>query len=580
MPTKETIFDNIEQYDAEDLVAYIKQGIVTPEELEDSENTGGYYDAKKRKKVRELLSNAEPNDWANAKETNTVDSYQEYINTNPNGPHVKEALNLIDDLNWANAKKYNTIEAYKNYLKENEDGKYRDKAREAIEQLENGIKDGSDKEIWDRVDKNSIGSLTEFIKNYPDNRFVEEAKKMLNQLHSGGYIRYDIQSLLDEIRNAGPDKEYTIIKKALDDKSKNIDIDDILDVIEDDNNVFSANSLKRLIEDGYLIYQDLEDIGISRDFVERLAQSITSTVFQTSTQPLNSTLNSTEIYFWGIPSSGKTCALGAILSVAGNGKIAKSMSPISDCQGYDYMNRLPQCFSSNNDVIVLPGGTPVLASYEMLFELHDEKDQKHPITCVDIAGEIIRCMYKKNAGLLLGQDRDLALSRITNLLLGNDFEGKKLANRSENRKIHFFVIEYGAHNRLYEGLQQRQYLGGVIEYIKQYKIFAKKTDAIYIIVTKADKTKADPGSKRDAILKKYIEDQYQSFYNGLKNLCKCYQINGGNVEILPFSLGEVCFQNFCKLNPKDAENIVRTILDRSFSVKTGKLGWLETILKG
>ena len=33
----------------------------------------------------------------------------------------------------------------------------------------------------------------------------------------------------------------------------------------------------------------------------------------------------TEVYFWGIPSSGKSCALGAILSSAKSGKVARSM---------------------------------------------------------------------------------------------------------------------------------------------------------------------------------------------------------------------------------------------------------------
>lgn len=59
----------------------------------------------------------------------------------------------------------------------------------------------------------------------------------------------------------------------------------------------------------------------------------------------------------------------------------------SDCQGFDYMNRLPQCFLSNGTVCVLPEGTPTMSTYEMGFDLTDQKGLVHPITCIDFAGE-------------------------------------------------------------------------------------------------------------------------------------------------------------------------------------------------
>ena len=38
MPTKDEIFDNISSYTADQIVGFIKQGIVSSLELEDSEN--------------------------------------------------------------------------------------------------------------------------------------------------------------------------------------------------------------------------------------------------------------------------------------------------------------------------------------------------------------------------------------------------------------------------------------------------------------------------------------------------------------------------------------------------------------
>ena len=40
MPSKEELFDNISRYTAEQIVGFIKQGVVSVLELEDPENTG------------------------------------------------------------------------------------------------------------------------------------------------------------------------------------------------------------------------------------------------------------------------------------------------------------------------------------------------------------------------------------------------------------------------------------------------------------------------------------------------------------------------------------------------------------
>lgn len=103
---------------------------------------------------------------------------------------------------------------------------------------------------------------------------------------------------------------------------------------------------------------------------------------------------STEIYFWGIPSSGKSCALGAILSVAASGRIAKSMDPDTSSQGYGYMTKLIDLFQ-NGEIGTLLEGTPVDSFYEMGFDLVDKENRIHPITCIDMAGELMRCMYKE-----------------------------------------------------------------------------------------------------------------------------------------------------------------------------------------
>lgn len=60
---KEDIFDNLEEFTAQDLYKCIRQGVVTLPELEDSHNVDKHMKASVRKELEDLLKNAEPNDW-------------------------------------------------------------------------------------------------------------------------------------------------------------------------------------------------------------------------------------------------------------------------------------------------------------------------------------------------------------------------------------------------------------------------------------------------------------------------------------------------------------------------------------
>ena len=95
------------------------------------------------------------------------------------------------------------------------------------------------------------------------------------------------------------------------------------------------------------------------------------------------------------------------------------------------------------------------------------------------------------------------------------------------------------------------------------------------MITKADKLKNCTREK----LNDYINENYLGFYNGLERVCKDNEINGGVVEKIAFSLGDVCFQNYCKFDSRAAETVVRLLLKRSASYRSGKLGRFMKIVK-
>lgn len=528
MPSKQAILDNVDQYSVNELVDYIKAGVVTFDEL--CKETDGYFSASARREVQHRLEGSEDEDWLAAVKLNTEDGYMQFLSSHPNTSHREEARHAMQ----AAAERANRAEQIS---------------------------------AWDNVDKTNIDSLNEFIQSYPDDPNAKEARSLVNKLEREQFLGFDINALVKRVNDIQTDRRvldkdtkiYDLIKDFVD--RKKISVDELMQVIASDNNFLRASVIEKLIENGYVGYKDLVSIGIDRLFIEHLAKGVPRQSFEVPERLEQINKVCTEVYFWGIPSSGKSCALGAILSVANNGKIARSMSKDNDCQGYGYMTRLAQLFKCDNSVGSLPEGTSIYSTYEMGFDLEDEDGQTHPITCIDLAGELVRCMYKSDAHESLSDDEIEALDTLTRILIDN---------RTQNRKIHFFVLEYGGENREYEGLRQADYLQASLQYINRTGIFKSDTDAIYIMFTKVDKAKVR-GPELVKVLTDYTEENYLGFFQGLQKICRDNEINGGVVERIPFTLGKVCFQDYCLFDEAAASNVVRKLLTRSKGFRNGKL---------
>ena len=536
MPSKDAILENVDQYSAEELVSYIRSGIVTFDEL--CNETDGYFTPPVRREVERKLKGSEEEDWKKAQTTRRTDELEKYLSTYPDGSHREEARSLIRHLQEAEVR----------------------------------IASAS---VWESVDKNSISALHRFCEENPDNSHYSEAKKLINRIRREELLGFDIGALMKRIKNIQADKAvintnqeiYKTIVGYID--KKKIKTSDLRDMLKVDHNILGASLVNMLLDNDYLSYTDLEEIGIENDFIRHLVNGETSQNFAIPQKLERINKLSTEVYFWGIPSSGKSCALGAILSVAGNGSVAKSMSKDNDCQGYGYMTRLASLFRSNDQIGTLPPGTSIYSTYEMGFDLEDKNNAVHPLTCIDLAGELVRCMYKSDAKEEMSDDETEALDTLTRVLIDN---------RTKNRKIHFFVLEYGAEDRKYDGLSQNVYLDGALRYIERTGIFKNDTDAIYLMITKVDKAKAEEG-QLTGVLREYISNTYGGFYNGLVKICNDCEINNGIVEIMPFSIGKVCFQDYCLFDEKPAGKVVQKLLDRSKAFKVDRFHKLIDKLK-
>lgn len=465
-----------------------------------------------------------------------------------------------EDRVWEKYVAKGSKQAYEEYLKKHPTGKYCDEAKRHIEQFNNKEKIEKWEADWQRVDKDDLDALQKFVDECADNEHRKDAMEIIDDLRSGKNSVDVLMEKLSDLKNDKSilDPEEEIYKKILDFIITPTGLRLFNKALAKDNNIISDGVAKKLKEKAYFSFN-----GIDYDFVRQLDKNTESTRLPESGELKNITMEScTEVYFWGIPSSGKTCALGALLSCANSAVVCDNMDMNNHCQGYGYMRRLSDLFRRNS-IGVLPGGTATSATFEMGFTLVVKEGKKrieYPLTFVDLAGELIRCMYKKDAGENMSDDERSALQTMTNVMS---------SRRGGNRKMHFFVVEYGAENRRYEGLPQDVYLDAAVKYIRDTNIFKKDTDAISILITKADKANVSEEGLQE-VLSSYILDNYKGFYNGLRDICQQNEINGGRVEVLPFSLGKVCFQKYCKFDDEAAQNVIKFILSHAYGKRTGR----------
>lgn len=487
----------------------------------------------------------------------------------------EEKYRAFDDYDWGKACEAATTDAYMAYLQSYEDGRHRDEAREAVSAL--AVKEAADalEREWQELDKTDKRSVKSYIDNHPDSPHIDEAENILESLSQRSRRRYStpaFKRLLNDIEDEYDNETIvSTIKEYIDDGR--ITLDQLYDEIRKDKNVFSAETIDGLEESEVLDFNDLEERSkVNPKFIEFITNEDLYDDFDPNNPQLESiNPNTTEVYFWGIPKSGKTCAIGAIIGEITHGKIVDFAEPDTNCQGYDCMSQLGQYFNFSNEVFKLPPSTQTSAIFEMGCTVKKNR-MNYPITFIDLSGEVIESMYLSNAKKSMSEDKMQTLIKATELLKGN---------HKVNRKIHFFVLEYNGHNKLFKGLTQKTLLTGALSYIKHTGIFKTETDAIYLLITKSDLAEAYDQESRNKILAKYIRDKYGQFYNGLKSICEDpdYEINEGIVDIIPFSLGNICFQNLCMFNHTYASTVVELILERAKGFKKDKFTRVLNVFK-
>ena len=418
---------------------------------------------------------------------------------------VKTLLKKKDDDVFAAA---TTITALENYLLVFPAGIHEHEAREKIQRQK-----GDDSTFSNAVVTNTLAALQDYLLAYPEGNYVDEARKKIKQ------IMYE--TIKADINEYTPDEITSKLSRD--------DLDDLCQELGLDARMIRNYTTPPLKYN--IIPESKNDIPVGY----------------------------TDVFFWGIRSSGKTCALSAILSTMKKDYLVEA----PDCEkkfGATYRDSLTNIFRERYGY--LPGRTGIDRTQYMPFLFYRKGEKrKRRISFFELSGEVFQYFYEEaNSIQLIDEDARDDIQK--------SFKTLELLLNSDNKKIHFFFIDYNQetkHTADINGLTQSNYLEAAATYFRDKNdILKKKTDAVYVVVTKSDEIQIkenisdDKRNKaRAAIAKSFLEDNFGSFIGVLQNLCEKHTVA---FNVRQFSIGDVYFKQICKINRAYSTNIIEELL--------------------
>lgn len=455
------------------------------------------------------MQGLDDNTWRNLQDNLTEAGLKEYKTLFPNGKHVAECDALLEDMPWLETKRRNTIAAYEEYQRQHP-GKHEAEIRAAI----NALSDDND---WHNACViNDSHAYKQYLTQHPNGKHAQEARNRM-QAYAGR--------------------------------------DQFIDDLRRDRNAYYVKDIQDKVENGVATWDDVERI-IGRDETWAIQAFEKMPDLPISIPPEALQGDSTEVYFWGTPSSGKTCALGAIISSAKSKGILESLQ----CSGLHYMTRLSNIFN-NRGICTFPPSSPTESIQEMVMKLRDSQRRPHKLTLIDLAGELFRSVYFKLNNLFLENEKEQTLATAMNYL-----------RDTRNNKIHFFVVEYGAQDKYWDGLRMVDYLDSMSVYLKANGVFKKSTVGVYVLVTKCDIIDCAPEDRPERAAQ-YVKEELPSFWNTLQETCA--EAGVGDLRILSFSVGDVFAQKLCKFDGTDTDKVINKLLTKTRAEGGGLIGWLR-----
>lgn len=281
----------------------------------------------------------------------------------------------------------------------------------------------------------------------------------------------------------------------------------------------SAKDIKDYINQGIITQEDLVmECGLSLSLTERLFNYSNEPIVVPSMSELGKPeAKYTDVYFLGIPGSGKTCMMAGLFAYMNRYGL---MNPNTTHQwGTNYRNHL----ISKLDAGLLPEstGSGVINYMPIGLREPDAMDRTHNLNIIEMAGERFKNVSER------GMDE---FDQILEFL------------KNDNRKLFVLVVDYAqdTNSQFFNSkrTQQNLSLTTVLNLLEENSILKNSTDGIFIAVTKADLFPQDQ-DKAD-----FAAEYLNTHYLNLVNLCREYRNKYSlALRALPFSIGPSIFNS-------------------------------------
>lgn len=302
--------------------------------------------------------------------------------------------------------------------------------------------------------------------------------------------------------------------------------------------------------------------------------------------------NNTDVYFFGVPGSGKSTVLAGLLNIQTFGDLTLNVLTNGGHSGYMYASILKNYLRDN----LFPQSTKVYLSDNPFVTADTKEDsdensnvgdkfiqiidaelinhklgETHELSIIDMPGE--RTLAFAVAPAQEPMELDDLLGKGTSELFAND-----------NNKVFFFVIDPNPKREyvLPGGaiVRQADVLEALVTFIRKVPGLLSKVHAVHIILSKSDILQ--DANDFNSINKNILCD-YEAFIRGTIALC-AKQLGDVNVQcgrlpyLFTFSLGKVFPGNMNEYSKDDAGKILEVIAANTWSTSSKPSRW-ESIVE-
>lgn len=363
---------------------------------------------------------------------------------------------------------------------------------------------------------------------------------LLEHIHSGSI---SLEEMIDAGLEPSAKKEIEDqFATAQDKKEKRNKIGDLC--VQIDKGEVAADEIKRYLETGKITESDLlNNTSLTAEELDKIKHyHKTETRFYSwnDLPPLKS--GRTDVYFFGQPGSGKSCILAGLFYYFNqNGLLVEDVTNI---EGTRYRNELAEEISYG----ILPHSTAREGVNYIPIELRDPEnnERRHPLNFIEMSGELFVGAYRDG----ISEDNIAAKNYLTN----------------DNKKLIFFVVDYEQDQKRVSSSKtsQASMVQFTLEALDNMKIL-EKTDAVYILISKADLFPA--GVDKTSFANDYFKSRYLNFHEMCRDKRKKYN-DLFSVMLYPFTIGEVKFKNLLtRFDEESSRYVTKAIIKHSFANK-------------